>query len=108
MRKWLCSMAAALAFPALAVAAPVQYTGTFDAANNSGVSGTTTLTVDGDVLTVQITASGLEANRNHAQHIHGSGQGGHFMCPSVKDDDTSEHERRQDEATHRHPDEPGS
>lgn len=39
--------------------------------NNSGVSGEATLMVDGNMLTVTITAEGLEANKVHPQHIHG-------------------------------------
>jgi hypothetical protein len=39
--------------------------------NNSGVSGTAVLNVQGDLLSVQIDARGLEPNRPHEQHIHG-------------------------------------
>jgi hypothetical protein len=40
--------------------------------NDSGVSGTVSLTLeDGRFLTVIVQASGLEPNRPHPQHIHG-------------------------------------
>ncbi|HEX8522698.1 MAG TPA: hypothetical protein VF669_10615 [Tepidisphaeraceae bacterium] len=76
-----CMKALIIAAPSMALAAPIQFTGTFDPANNSGVTGTTTLTVDGDRLTVVINASGLEPNRNHAQHIHGFANGKQAQCP---------------------------
>ena len=41
------------------------------ALNESGVSGTATLTLEGDQLTVHLEASGLEPNQLHLQHIHG-------------------------------------
>jgi hypothetical protein len=57
------------------------------AINNSGVSGTATLTATNDGrLTVVIHASGLVPGQPHAQHIHGSVSGGHFMCPSMAND----------------------
>ena len=49
-----------------------HYRVTLDALNNSGVSGYAELTLDGDSLTVAIHATGLEADKAHAQHIHGS------------------------------------
>jgi len=63
-----------LALPcAAAMAAPTQYMATFTELNNSGVSGTATLSVDTDanLLTVMIDATGLEPNQVHLQHIHG-------------------------------------
>jgi hypothetical protein len=39
--------------------------------NNSGVSGTANITLEGNRLTVTINATGLEANQIHPQHIHG-------------------------------------
>ena len=54
---------------------PGEYDGTYYSQigqlNGSGVSGTAELTLDGDMLTVDIDASGLAANEAHAQHIHG-------------------------------------
>lgn len=48
-----------------------QYKATLQAINNSGVSGTAMLWLQGNMLTVQIDAMGLEANKLHPQHIHG-------------------------------------
>ena len=39
--------------------------------NDSGVTGTATLTLDDGMLTVHIEASGMVPNVAHAQHIHG-------------------------------------
>lgn len=47
------------------------YTAHLGTLNNSGVTGTATLTLDGNMLTVHIMASGLEPNKVHPQHIHG-------------------------------------
>jgi hypothetical protein len=47
------------------------YTANLGTLNNSGVTGTATLTLDGNMLTVQVLASGLEPNQTHIQHIHG-------------------------------------
>lgn len=46
------------------------YSVNFGELNNSGVSGTAELILDGVDLTVKISASGLEPG-SHAQHIHG-------------------------------------
>jgi hypothetical protein len=56
--------------------------------NGSGAGGTVRLTATDDGrLIVVIHAHGLVPNQPHAQHIHGSREGGgHFMCPSLKDD----------------------
>ncbi len=43
----------------------------FGELNNSGVSGTAELILEGSSLTVNITASGLEPEKLHPQHIHG-------------------------------------
>jgi hypothetical protein len=56
--------------------------------NNSGVSGTATVTaMDDGSLKVVIRASGHVPGTFHAQHIHGTGHGGHFACPTLKDND---------------------
>ncbi len=47
------------------------YTVDFSALNESGVSGSAELTLTGDQLTVKVSATGLEPNRVHPQHIHG-------------------------------------
>ncbi|NYH54700.1 hypothetical protein HNR06_004289 [Nocardiopsis arvandica] len=58
--------------------------------NDSGASGTSTVTVEGTRVTVDIDTSGLLAEQPHAQHFH---IGGTNMCPSsdavddVEDDD---------------------
>lgn len=56
--------------------------------NGSGAGGTVRLTATDDGrLIVVIHAHGLVPGQPHAQHIHGSLEGGgHFMCPSLKDD----------------------
>ena len=55
--------------------------------NNSGVTGTATLTaMDNGKLRVVINARGHVPGLPHAQHIHGSMGGGHFMCPSAAND----------------------
>ena len=57
--------------------------------NGSGVTGTATLTATPDGgLKVVIHSEGLVPGVFHAQHIHGSKDGGHFMCPTVKMNDT--------------------
>ena len=55
--------------------------------NGSGASGTATLTAlpDGG-LKVVIHSEGLVPGVFHPQHIHGTGHGGHFMCPTQKND----------------------
>jgi hypothetical protein len=55
--------------------------------NNSGVTGTATLTVDENTLTVEVMASGLEANKPHPQHIHGfMDDNRNSTCPAPGDD----------------------
>ena len=52
---------------------PVERTYMVDleALNNSGVTGTATVTVEGNQLTVTVQAEGLEPLMPHPQHIHG-------------------------------------
>ena len=67
-------IACALASAAIPATAWAQvYTGTFTPLNGSGVSGTTTVTLDADAktLNVVIQAIGLEAGVPHVGHIHG-------------------------------------
>jgi hypothetical protein len=55
--------------------------------NHSGVSGTAFLTTTDDGgLRVVIHARGLVPGIPHAQHLHGSTGGGHYMCPTAADD----------------------
>jgi len=57
--------------------------------NGSGGSGTVSLTALGNGgLKVVIHSQGLVPGQPHAQHIHGSGHGGHFGCPTLKKNDT--------------------
>jgi hypothetical protein len=57
--------------------------------NDSGASGAATLTATDDgALKVVIRSQGLVPGVPHAQHVHGSGHGGHFTCPTVKEADT--------------------
>ena len=60
---------------------------TLDQLNDSGGSGTATLSITsaGD-LKVAIDASGLVPNAPHAQHIHGATDGHDFRCPSPSAD----------------------
>jgi hypothetical protein len=55
--------------------------------NHSGVRGNATLTAHDDgSLTVVIRGRGYVPGQPHAQHIHGSFGGKHFMCPTMADD----------------------
>jgi len=57
--------------------------------NGSGVKGTVSLTAIGNGgLKVVIRSQGLVPGQPHAQHIHGSAGGRHFMCPTMKKNDT--------------------
>lgn len=55
----------------LSVQAATSYSANITPLNDSGVFGTANLTLDGDLLTVNLTAFGLEPNQVHVQHIHG-------------------------------------
>lgn len=50
---------------------PHQFTAQIQPINGSDVSGTATLILDGDQLTVRVEASGLESDQVHMMHIHG-------------------------------------
>ncbi|GAA4318308.1 hypothetical protein [Christiangramia aestuarii] len=64
-----------------------MYTVEFGSLNESGVSGTAELSLTGSTLTVNISASGLEANQVHPQHIHGfSSNKGNSTCPPASAD----------------------
>jgi hypothetical protein len=57
--------------------------------NGSGASGTATLTAtDNGGLKVVIHSQGLVPGVFHPQHIHGTGHGGHFACPTLAKNDT--------------------
>jgi hypothetical protein len=57
--------------------------------NDSGASGTATITAlpDGG-LKVVIRSEGLVPGVFHPQHLHGTGHGGHFRCPTLKKNDS--------------------
>ena len=64
-----------------------MYTVEFGSLNGSGVSGTAQLRLEGSTLTVDITASGLEAGELHPQHIHGFSENrGNSTCPPASAD----------------------
>ena len=68
--------------------------------NDSGASGTATLTATGDGgLRVVIRSRGLVPGQPHAQHIHGSTGGGHFTCPTMKNDTDGDGVLTNEEAT---------
>lgn len=55
--------------------------------NNSGASGTATLTAtDNGDLKISIRSKGLVPNSPHAQHLHGSTDGMDFHCPDMSAD----------------------
>ena len=57
--------------------------------NDSGATGSATLTATDDGgLKVVVRSEGLVPGVFHAQHIHGAEHGGHFMCPTLKENDT--------------------
>ena len=91
---------AALAAPALSLAAMIAMAGTASAASNDGStqallkpvalngvdgSGTAWASIKDDVLTVTFTADGLLAGSPHAAHIHFGADTRH-ECPSASDD----------------------
>ncbi len=57
------------------------YSVSLSSMNNSGVSGTASLLLMDNKLTVKIDASGLEANKPHPQHIHGFENDSNAVCP---------------------------
>jgi hypothetical protein len=89
VRVTLLAVAAALMWLALSgpAAADTTVTARLHPINGSGVHGTATVTArDDGSLTVVIHGSGYAPGLPHAQHLHGSIGGGHFMCPTMKDD----------------------
>ncbi|MCO7219268.1 hypothetical protein, partial [Klenkia sp. PcliD-1-E] len=77
--------AVAAAFPLLTMTAAsaddgaASYQADLGPVNDSGVTGTGMVTLDGTTATVQIQATGLLAGAPHAQHFHIGAQG---TCPS--------------------------
>ncbi|MGK7392064.1 MAG: hypothetical protein ACNS60_17055 [Candidatus Cyclobacteriaceae bacterium M2_1C_046] len=66
---------------------PETYNVNFGALNDSGVSGTAIITIEGNVMTVSIDATGLEASQMHPQHIHGLDNASeNATCPPMEAD----------------------
>ena len=63
------------------------YTADLNPLNTSGSSGTATVVVNGNQVTVTIQAAGLSPNLPHAQHIH---IGGENICPTNAADDNGD------------------
>lgn len=64
-----------------------EYTAVLNSLNNSGASGTATLSLKGNMLTVKIEAMGLEPNKLHPQHIHGfEANTRNSTCPTMAAD----------------------
>lgn len=73
----------------VAVAAPIlTYKSVIDQLNNSGVSGTSTIVLNDNTKTLDVTinATGLLPNQSHAQHMHGILDGGVATCPTMAQD----------------------
>lgn len=89
MRKRMIQTATAVTvaviLPTSAMAAVQNFVANLTELNSSGVSGTAFLMVDdvANLLTVNITASGLEPNQPHPQHIHGRFDGAGNPIDSV-------------------------
>jgi Cu/Zn superoxide dismutase len=58
------------------------YTVMLDAQNDSGVSGSVLFTLDGDQLTVTVSATGLTPDQTHMMHLHGL-ETGEATCPTI-------------------------
>ncbi len=84
----LAGAAALLCLPTSA-AADTTVTARLVEQNSSGARGNVTLTALSDGgLKVVIRSEGLVPGQPHAQHIHGSTDGGHFMCATAGKNDT--------------------
>ncbi|WCO65739.1 CHRD domain-containing protein [Iamia majanohamensis] len=83
-------LAGSLALPMTAGAqeSPEVFQADLQELNGSGATGTATLTLDGDQLTVEIQSQGLAPGLPHAQHIHGDLPEMELVseCPTVADD----------------------
>lgn len=59
----------------------------FESLNDSGVTGSATLRLEGQTLTVKMTIAGYEPDKPHAQHIHGHNSPLlEAECPTESDD----------------------
>lgn len=63
-------LVSAFALPSSAFAV-TSFSAILDPLNNSGVNGIANLTLDGNILKVNLIATGLEPNQLHVAHIHG-------------------------------------
>jgi MYXO-CTERM domain-containing protein len=76
----LAATGALLAIPLAASAqTPTTYTANLAQANESGASGTATITVDGTTATVRVDGNGFFDGFPHAMHLHGE-PGGDNVC----------------------------
>lgn len=66
-----------------------EYTYNLNELNDSGASGVAELSLVGQVLTVEIEATGLEAEMLHPQHVHGVAEGA-AVCPVPEEADANE------------------
>ena len=81
------ALSAALLAGSPPAGADTTVTATLEPSNDSGVTGTASLTATDDGgLRVVIHAAGHVPGVPHAQHLHGAAGGGHFMCPSAAND----------------------
>jgi len=64
----------------------MSYTAQLGSINDSGASGTATVSVQGDMLTVNVIAQGMVPNQAHPQHIHGLMNGEEGTCPPASAD----------------------
>ena len=63
-----------------------SYTAQLGSINDSEASGTATVSVQGDMLTVNVMAQGMTPNQEHPQHIHGLTNGEEGTCPPASAD----------------------
>jgi len=65
----------------------IEYTANMQALNNSGVWAEVEMKLKGNILKVEINASGLEVGKPHPQHIHGFGDATkNATCPGFEAD----------------------
>lgn len=91
MRKTLTTLAATGALLALPIAASAQtaetYTADLGQANDSGASGTATITLEGTTATVSVDGNGFFEGFPHAMHFHGE-PGGDNVCGPLNPSDS--------------------
>ena len=64
----------------------ISYEAQLGSINDSGATGTATVTMQGDMLTVNVIAQGMTPNQAHPQHIHGLEDGEKGTCPPASAD----------------------